>query len=240
MVSADAAAQREVVGDALERGITLFDTSAAYGDGASETNLGRVLAELGAAHVAVNTKVVVGEGATDPRAEVLRGVEGSLRRLRRDRVDSLLLHNRIGPGAGPSGPGFVRLTEEQLFGSDGVVAAFTELKASGTVGAVGFSAWGVDPVIARAAVASGSFDVVNTVLPGPEEPADLVTPAREAGLGVMAIRVLSGGAVHGGVGAAVRRAVGFPGVSTAVIGFSETAHVRAAVEAVAGAERVGP
>src|SRR6187200_300324 len=50
--------QRQTMQRALEAGMNWFDTAAGYGDGRSETNLGKALAEMGAAgSVHVATKV---------------------------------------------------------------------------------------------------------------------------------------------------------------------------------------
>src|SRR5215472_16439542 len=46
MVRGDPADQERAVGLALDHGVTFFDTAPSYGDGQSETNLGRVLAKL--------------------------------------------------------------------------------------------------------------------------------------------------------------------------------------------------
>ena len=46
MVRGSAADQERAVARAVEAGITFFDTAPSYGDGASETNLGRVLGKL--------------------------------------------------------------------------------------------------------------------------------------------------------------------------------------------------
>jgi aryl-alcohol dehydrogenase-like predicted oxidoreductase len=72
---------------AVERGVTVFDTAPSYGAGASEELLGRALR---GAPVAIATKV---GPADDPR----RSLEASLRRLRRDVVDLVELHE-LGEG----------------------------------------------------------------------------------------------------------------------------------------------
>lgn len=69
---------------ALDHGIRFFDTAAAYGDGASERVLGRALEGRPGARVC--TKVLFDGEPLLPR------LEASLRRLRRERVDVLLLH----------------------------------------------------------------------------------------------------------------------------------------------------
>ena len=95
-VKGDVAAQRQALDEAVAAGISYFDTAPSYGDGASETNLGQVLAESGAP-VRVGTKVRVLPGdVADAAGVIRRSLETSLRRLRRERVDLLQLHTRIG------------------------------------------------------------------------------------------------------------------------------------------------
>jgi D-threo-aldose 1-dehydrogenase len=99
--------------EALRRGIRYFDTAPYYGYGLSEDRLGSALAGARARDVVISTKVgrliVAAESSTRPddgfavsgrravfdysRDGVLRSFEDSLRRLRRDRVDILLLHD---------------------------------------------------------------------------------------------------------------------------------------------------
>src|SRR5690348_8007309 len=73
---------------AVERGVTFFDTAPTYGDGASETLLGRAL-RSDRARVAIATKV-------GPRDDPRRSLEASLRRLATDYVDLLQLHETLG------------------------------------------------------------------------------------------------------------------------------------------------
>src|SRR5262245_27190514 len=79
----DQAAQLATVQRAIDAGVNWFDTAPGYGNGRSEVNLGRVLAELGVAGgVHVATKVRVPPEALDnPGDYVRRSVEGSLRVL---------------------------------------------------------------------------------------------------------------------------------------------------------------
>src|SRR5882757_11239739 len=57
MVRGDPAAQERTVARAIAAGVNYFDTAVQYGDGESETNLGRVLQSLKPASVVVGTKV---------------------------------------------------------------------------------------------------------------------------------------------------------------------------------------
>ena len=57
MVRGDPADQERTVARALAAGVNYFDTAVQYGDGDSETNLGRVLQSLKPPNVVVGTKV---------------------------------------------------------------------------------------------------------------------------------------------------------------------------------------
>src|SRR6266540_4915772 len=72
---------------ALDLGINYFDTAAAYGDGVSEINLGRALAQL-KPDIILGTKLRLGpEDATPER--IREHFAASLARLQRDSVDIL-------------------------------------------------------------------------------------------------------------------------------------------------------
>ena len=96
MVRGDAADQERTVARAIAAGVNYFDTAVLYGDGESEKNLGRVLQKLKPANVVVGTKVRLSPGETSRIDDaVSTSLEGSLARLRLDRVDILHLHNPI-------------------------------------------------------------------------------------------------------------------------------------------------
>lgn len=80
---------------AYEVGITLFDTSAAYGGGHSETLVGEALADV-RNRIVIATKA--GYDAWDRPPDfsapaIIASAERSLRRLQTDRIDVLMLHN---------------------------------------------------------------------------------------------------------------------------------------------------
>lgn len=96
-------AGRDALLAAIDGGINLVDTAAAYGRGRSEEIVGRALALRRGAGVRVATKVLpLGRAATSGPISSIRGqyppdhlrasVEGSLRRLGVDRIDLLQLH----------------------------------------------------------------------------------------------------------------------------------------------------
>jgi aryl-alcohol dehydrogenase-like predicted oxidoreductase len=207
MVSPDGATRRRVVGAALDAGIEMFDTAAAYGDGTSERNLGAVLGECGALErTQVFTKVLVAEDDLgDVAAAVVRS---SLARTGCRRFAGVTLHNRLATRRSPGqriGIGPV-LTISELLGPGGVAEGFERLRAAGVAGLFGFTTLGGEHAAIEAALASGRFDYVNAIhgllgpldrqmppITGCPEGYDVVAAAARAGLDVVALRVFGGG-----------------------------------------------
>jgi len=80
----------QIMHNAFERGITLFDTAEAYASGSSETVLGEWLAERGVRdNVVLATKV----SGILTKNRIAMSVEQSLQRLRTDRIDLFQLHS---------------------------------------------------------------------------------------------------------------------------------------------------
>jgi len=94
---ADEATSIEIVNLALDGGVTFFDTADGYGQGASETILGKALKGR-RRDVVVATKVFnpMGPGPNDSgmsRVHIMNAVEDSLRRLQMDYVDLYYIHH---------------------------------------------------------------------------------------------------------------------------------------------------
>lgn len=78
-----------IVREAIDCGVTFFDTAEVYNDGRSETMLGRALREIPRDRVVIGSKVAP-SGAY--REELVRRCEASLRRLDTDYLDLYLIH----------------------------------------------------------------------------------------------------------------------------------------------------
>lgn len=85
----------ELVENALDAGINFFDTAPNYGLGTSELRLGKALKGTDRSAIVINTKFGhTAEGTTNYSARYIReSLEGSLKRLQTDYVDSLIFHN---------------------------------------------------------------------------------------------------------------------------------------------------
>ena len=84
-----------IVHESLDQGINFFDTAPNYGFGTSETRLGNALKKTDRSRIVINTKFGrTDDGEINFSAEYIRtSLEGSLRRLQTDYVDSLIIHN---------------------------------------------------------------------------------------------------------------------------------------------------
>jgi aryl-alcohol dehydrogenase-like predicted oxidoreductase len=197
MVRGEVAEQQRAVARALDAGITYFDTAPSYGDGRSEESLGRALANLGGgARALIGTKVrLAPTELAAPGAAVRRSLETSLRRLGRDRVDALHLHNPVTASL-DLGP---------------IVEAMRRAAEDGLVGRIGFTGLGETESL-HEAVESGAFQTVqaycNAINPsaiwpgasgGDQDFQGLARRAADRGVGVLVIRVLAAGALAGAI-----------------------------------------
>ena len=94
----DEEAGRRFVRQALDLGITLFDTADMYGAGESEEMLGRALADFARRdEIVIATKIFYpvrpdANGRGLSRKAIFAGIDASLRRLRTDHVDLYQIH----------------------------------------------------------------------------------------------------------------------------------------------------
>jgi aryl-alcohol dehydrogenase-like predicted oxidoreductase len=203
LVAGTVSEQKAAVAQAVDLGVNYFDTAALYGNGQSETNLGRVLSELGL-DVLVGTKVRVDRASSVGVAEqITHSAEESLRRLRRDYVDLFQLHNVISATAADGLPADVVLAE--------VVPAFQELQRSGKIRHFGITAFGETAAIKRV-IKSNAFDTAQVIynllnpsagsstaprMPGVQNFDDILDDMAALSMGGLGIRVLAGGALSG-------------------------------------------
>ncbi|MEZ6044159.1 MAG: aldo/keto reductase [Planctomycetaceae bacterium] len=207
MVGEDGERQRQVIERAIERGLNWFDTAATYGAGQSETNLGRVLEELGtgeSVHVATKVRLMP-EDLDDIPGFIRQSVHQSLQRLRLPRITLLQLHNSITP-ARDDEP--TSLTPEDVLGTHGIAETFEELKASGLVQQIGLTGIGHPDSLAEV-VRSGRFATMQVPYhllnpsAGRNMPDDfaetnygnIIEECAQQQMGVLAIRVMAGGAL---------------------------------------------
>jgi len=198
---------------ALELGVNLIDTAPAYGE--SERRLGAFI-ERNRDRIVLCTKC--GEQYENGRSiydfsapGIVVSVEQSLRRLRTDRIDVLLLHS--------GGQDVEILTQTDA------LEGLTRLKTSGKVRAVGISAKneaGISEACRTLDVVMASFSQKD------QSVAEALRKAHEAGLGVLAIKGLFSG--HLQAGPAIDFVLQQSFVDSLILGTISPPHLRDAVE----------
>ena len=203
MTKGDARDQDRAVAWARDNGINHFDTAPLYGNGASETNLGRALG-TNRDHVIVSTKVRL--AASDRRnieAAIRSSIEASLERLKQECVDLFQLHNTLAPA-----PTEDAVTVGEVL--DDILPVFEKLRDEGKARFLGFTANG-DTESLHQLVLSGRFDTAqifyNVLTPSAGEAVadgypgqdyrQLLKVAADNGVGSIGVRVLAGGALTG-------------------------------------------
>jgi aryl-alcohol dehydrogenase-like predicted oxidoreductase len=205
----------QLLNGVLDLGINLIDTAPAYGS--SEERIGRAIGHRREEYV-LSTKA--GEAFADGQSTfdfsgvaIRRSLEASLRRLRTDRVDLLLLHSDGRAGERPDA------TE--------AVEALLALRSAGMARLVGLSAKTTDG--ARAAL--GWADVLMVEYhQGNETNAGVIAAAHAAGIGVLVKKGLGSG--HLAATEALRFAMAPAGVSSVVVGSLNLEHLAENLAAV--------
>jgi aryl-alcohol dehydrogenase-like predicted oxidoreductase len=210
----------ELLAAALELGVNVIDTAPSYGD--SELRLGPFVA----AHrerIVLCTKC--GERYENGRSiydfsarAISKSVDESLRRLRTDRIDILLLHSDG--------------RDVEILKQTAALDALARLKSTGKAGAVGISAKTAGGILA----ACRTLDVVMAPF-SQRDPslAEALGKAHDAGLGVMAIKGLASGYLE--PAAAIGFALRQPFIDSLVVGTINPDHLQ---EAVAIANSLSP
>ncbi len=213
----------ELLAAARASGINLLDTAPAYGS--SEERLGELISGQRSDRV-ICTKV--GEEFSDGQshhdfspAAVRRSVERSLRRLRTDVLDIVLLHSDG--------------DDRHVLAASGGLEALQELKRAGKVRSVGVSH--KSAAGARLALESCDLIMATLNLDYPDE-REIIREAGERDIGVLVKKVFSSG--HAALDARLRHdslalALTSPGVSSVVLGTIDATHL---AQNVASAESI--
>jgi aryl-alcohol dehydrogenase-like predicted oxidoreductase len=206
MVRGDPADQERTVSRALEAGVNYFDTAVLYGNGESERNLGSLLRKLRPQNAIVGTKVLLPSGDFGRIGDAAaQSLEASLQRLGLDQVDIFHLHNEITTAGGSGSLSVTQVLNE-------VVPAFERLRREGKARFLGITATG-DTAALRRVIDARVFDSAQVCYNMLNPSAAIAVPAdypaqdygrlfdhtQAAGVGVIGIRVLAGGALSGQV-----------------------------------------
>ena len=192
---------------ALGLGVNFFDVAPAYGDGKAEEALGLAL-EGRTEDVVIATKVGLAKGDMgDVTGAVQRSMEASLRRLKRNSVDVLHVHNRFTQGSGDTPNS---LSADDVLGP--VLDAYRSVQQAGKTRFIGLSAFFHHVPTLNRIIDSGHWDTVlayynllNWTAQQPSPPGvDLfdngqnIQLAKKHHMGVIGIRSHAAGALSAG------------------------------------------
>ena len=192
--------RRRVLSMALDNGVNWVDTAPSYGDGQSESVIGRLLGEFAADdRPRISTKVSIDASTGDIQGQIRASLEESFTRLNVSHVTLLQLHNPLGNGP-------KQLPIDSVLGRGGVVDTFSMLKTEGVIDYAGFTALG-SPKACIEAVDSGHMDTAqvyfNLINPSAgvavasdwhsEDYRHLLSRCHAQDVGVLAIRVYAAG-----------------------------------------------
>ena len=218
----------EIVNRAIDLGVNYIDTSAFYGTGASELNIGTVMRER-------RDEVFLASKSHDYTYDgTMALVEQSLRRLQTDHLD-LYQHHNLGKMG----------QLEQLQQKHSARQAFERLREEGVIRFIGVT--GHSSRLLADALEDYPYDCVlitlNAAREVMEDPEDLdrfFRLAREKEVGVIAMKVVVRGALLER-GLDIRQllpyVLSYP-VSTAVVGISDVSHLEENVRIASGFEQL--
>ena len=212
----DDASVSNLLACARDHGVTLLDTAPAYGS--SEQRLGKLLKHRSQWILCskVGETFHAGRSSFDFSAAAVRlSVERSLRRLRTDYLDLVLVHSS---GA-----------DADILNEHAPLATLADLQRAGHIRSLGFS--GKTVAGAELALRQGANALMITLNPDQQDERPLLAAARAAGAGVLIKKPLASGRYGPSTLAAT---AALPGVSCVVLGTLQPAHLTAAAEAITG------
>ncbi len=232
-MGAGAASDPGLVVEAFERGVRLFDTASSYQYGRNEQMVGNGLKKTGQREKAIIvTKTHAPEQRAnltpaEHKAKVAKAVDASLRRLKTDYIDVLLVHSLDDPATAKD---------------QGIIDAMIAVKESGKVKFIGTSTHSHMADIVNASVEAKVWDVVLTSVNFTlaDDPALLksINNAAAKGVGIIGMKTQAGGArfpnpetlknYDGDVinRAALKWALSHESITTTIPGFSNFEHLR--------------
>ena len=190
---------------ALELGINYFDTAPQYGQGQSELNLGQLLKEIRASPFVATKVRLKSDDLGNIGQAINNSIANSLKRLQRDYVDVLLLHN---PVCAQRGGRRDAVSVEDVLGAGGILQTMEDVRVQGKARFLGFTGLG-DTEALHSLVRTGRFDVfqcyynilnpsaAEEVKPGfnAQDYKGLMKLAASVGMGILGIRIMAAGAL---------------------------------------------
>lgn len=209
----------KILDAALENGITLLDTAPAYG--AAEERLGRLLGSRKEKFFIVTKTGEVFDGQKSTHVftaeHTRRSVEESLRRLRLDRLDCVLVHSSR--------------DDVRVLSDTPVLDTLATLKEEGKIASFGASTY----TVAAGKIAVDRADAVMVAYnTGYLDEAEAIAYARAKGKSVLVKKGLASGHIDrvGDLAKNIRFVVDTPGVTSLIFGSLKPANISANINAL--------
>ncbi|MDX2157005.1 MAG: aldo/keto reductase [Hyphomicrobiaceae bacterium] len=193
---------------AVDSGINLLDMAPAYGNGEAEVVVGAAFEGKLPAGVRVTTKHRLGTPPADEvEANILRSLEESLSRMRLERVDLFFLHSNIIPDDYDASAYSDRPATRWKTYLEHFVPVCERLVAEGRIGAWGITGIGIPECVLAAMGQTSRPAAVQAITNPLDSPGELkyfsgssrareiIATAKAAGIGVLGIRPVQGGAL---------------------------------------------
>lgn len=206
----------EIINRAIDLGVNYIDTAAAYGNGISETYIGRVMrTRRNEVYLATKTHDRSYDGS-------MKLLERSLKNLQTDHLDAWQIHN-------------VRTKDDldKIFSKDGVIKALERARDEGVVRFAGITGH-KDPFILAEALKRYEFDTILMALNAADRHHDsfienLLPIAIEKKLGIIGMKVPARGRIFNNAGiTSMRQAMRYvltQPVSTIIVGIDTIQHL---------------
>lgn len=221
-----------LVAAALDAGIVHLDTANGYQNGNNETMLGKLLKSRSRDSFVISTKMhlpsdratgkFTAEATYDKFMSMLNT---SLERLQMDHVDILYLH---------------AVNSKDAAMHEDMMRALSDAKKQGKARFIGLSTHSNEPVVIQAAIDSKLYEVVltsyNFAQPHVNEMKKIISDAKKAGLGIVAMKTMAGGFLDRerkkpvNALAAMRWAMQNPDVDTSIPGATNFDHLNGMLE----------
>ncbi len=206
----------EIINRAIDLGINYIDTAAAYGNGVSETYIGRVMkTRRKEVYLATKTHDRSYDGS-------MRLLERSLKNLQTDHLDAWQIHN-------------VRMQDDldKIFADDGVLRAMQKARDEKIIKYIGITGH-KDPFILAEAIKRYDFDTILMAVNAADKHhnsfiENLLPLANEKGMGIIAMKIPARGRIFkdGGITKMDQalRYVMTQQVSTVIVGIDTVPHL---------------
>jgi aryl-alcohol dehydrogenase-like predicted oxidoreductase len=221
MVVGSPSERERAVGEAIDSGVNYFDTAPSYGKGRGEEHMGKALGKRRDEVIVVTKVEIMPADRHRIAARVKDSLAASLKRLKTDHVDVVMIHNPPRREHDWQNLVWTPLTAEDYLREDGALAGLDAVISAGMAHHGGIACENVDPIALRDLLAEPLVEVLNvwlnvmnpsalvrrsaTEVRGVSDFRGIADDAAAHHVGISAFRTLAGGAAMSAVSGVLER-----------------------------------